>query len=148
MEFGRDQPWEWVQSCPGQLCVLGHTVGKFPLLHEGEIVIKRFMLSPSLDALEFSGFKISFSFPGQQWKSGPRWTASSKWWGQCPVEPARVTLRGSRGRRAEVDDKDDLRWEKKTVAVLSPFSQAVQKLACLPTVCQSDLEGPHRTSQG
>lgn len=70
MEFGRDQLWEWVQPCPGQLCVLGHPVGKFRLLHESEIVIKRFMISSSLDALEFSGFKISFSFLVQEGKSG------------------------------------------------------------------------------
>lgn len=37
---------------------------------------------------------------------------------------------------------------KKKLDVLSPLSQALQKLACLPTVCQSDLEHPHRTSQG
>lgn len=37
---------------------------------------------------------------------------------------------------------------KEHLAVLGPLGQALQKPACLPTVCQSDLERPHRTSQG
>lgn len=56
-----DEPWDWAQPCPGQLGVLGHTVGKFLLLHEAEIVIKRFKLSPSLDAIEFGSFRIPFN---------------------------------------------------------------------------------------
>lgn len=76
--------WNLAVTSPGSgfnsawaSCVsLGIPWGTFPLLHESEIVIKRFTISPSFDALEFSGFKISVSFPIQQGKPGPSWTTS------------------------------------------------------------------------
>lgn len=59
-----------------------------------------------------------------------------------------VTLGGSGGRGGEVDDKDDLRWVRKNWLVLSPFSQALQKLRlpanCLPirlAMSPQDLAG-------
>lgn len=94
-------PGSGLSPVPGQLRVLGCTVGRFLLLHEGEIIIKRFKLSSSLEAVEFSGFRIPFNFPSnsrnQDQAGSPHGNGGVSVQQDRPRDTGRVWREGGRG---------------------------------------------------